>query len=93
MSTAPTGPRPILAGSQPTAIWTVSWRQVGLAGLGFLYLVGLGWQGRTAVLTKEGTIQLMSGGTLVMIEGSGSEADRRAFLSAIDLAAIEKAGG
>ena len=50
-------------------------------------------QGRTAVLTKEGTIQLMSGGTLVMIEGSGSEADKRAFLNAIDLAAIEKAGG
>lgn len=50
-------------------------------------------QGKTAVLTKEGNVQLLSGGTLVIIEGSGSEADKRAFLGAMDLKALEAAGG
>ena len=49
--------------------------------------------GRTAVLTKDGKVQLLTGGTLVMIEGSGNEADKRAFLGAIDLKALEQAGG
>lgn len=50
-------------------------------------------QGRVAVATREGAVQLMSGGTFITIEGSAPEADKRAFLSAIDLAALEKAGG
>lgn len=50
-------------------------------------------QGKTAVLTKEGNVQLLSGGTLVIIEGSGSEADKRALLGAMDLKALEAAGG
>lgn len=50
-------------------------------------------QGRTAVVTKDGAVQLLSGATFITIEGDASEAEKKAFLSAIDLAAVEKAGG
>jgi hypothetical protein len=49
-------------------------------------------RGKTAVLTREGTIQIVLGKAFVIIEGSGSEADKRAYLDALDLAAIEKFG-
>ncbi|MFG1402488.1 hypothetical protein [Xanthobacter sediminis] len=49
--------------------------------------------GRTAVITRDGTVQFVGGGSLVMIEGNAGEAEKRAFLSAIDLAALEKSGG
>lgn len=50
-------------------------------------------QGRSAVVTKDGAVQLLTGANFIIIDGSASEADKRAFLSAIDLAALEKAGG
>jgi hypothetical protein len=50
-------------------------------------------KGKTAVFTSEGQIQLVVGRAFVTIEGSGTEADKRAFLDALDLAAIEKFGG
>lgn len=49
-------------------------------------------RGKTALLAQ-GKIQVLLGRTLVIIEGSGSEADKRAFLDALDLAAIEAFNG
>ncbi|MGE4373838.1 MAG: hypothetical protein AB7E29_13255 [Xanthobacter sp.] len=49
------------------------------------------FQGRTAVMTREGGIQLMGGDAYITIEGSASEANKRMFLEAIDLDAVEKA--
>lgn len=49
-------------------------------------------KGKTAVLTREGAIQMVLGKAFVIIEGSGSEADKRAYLDALDFAAIEKFG-
>ncbi|MGQ3674388.1 hypothetical protein ACT6QH_02645 [Xanthobacter sp. TB0139] len=49
------------------------------------------FQGRTAVMTREGAIQLMGGDAYITIEGSASEADKRMFLEAIDLDSVEKA--
>lgn len=49
-------------------------------------------KGKTAVLTREGAIQILLGKTFVTIEGSGTEADKRAYLDALDFAAIEKFG-
>lgn len=50
-------------------------------------------QGRTAVVTREGAVQMLSGASFITIEGEASEADKKAFLSAIDVAALEKVGG
>ncbi|MFG1295444.1 hypothetical protein [Xanthobacter variabilis] len=50
-------------------------------------------RGRTAVVTKDGAVQLLSGATFITIDGNAGEAEKKAFLSAIDLAALEKAGG
>jgi len=60
-----------------------------LGAMGKVFRVG----NRTAVATREGTVQMLSGSTFIIIEGSAPEADKKAFLSAIDLAALEKAGG
>lgn len=49
-------------------------------------------KGKTAVLTREGTIQIVLGKTFVTIEGSGTKADKRTYLDALDLAAIERFG-
>ncbi len=49
-------------------------------------------RGRTAVLTREGAIQIVLGKTFVTIEGSASEAAKRAYLDLLDIAAIEKFG-
>lgn len=49
-------------------------------------------QGRTAVVTRDGAVQLLSGSTFITIEGKASEEDKKAFLGAIDLAALEKVG-
>lgn len=49
-------------------------------------------KGKTAVLTREGAIQIVLGKAFVTIEGSGSEADKRAYLDALDFGAIEKFG-
>jgi hypothetical protein len=46
--------------------------------------------GKTAVRTRDGKIQVLLGRTLVMIEGSANEQEKRALLELIDLAAIEK---
>ncbi|MDQ0505467.1 hypothetical protein [Xanthobacter agilis] len=50
-------------------------------------------QGRMAVVTRDGAVQMLSGGTFITIEGNASEAEKKAFLSALDLAGIEKSGG
>ncbi len=46
--------------------------------------------GKTAVRTRDGRIQMLLGRTLVMVEGSANEQEKRALLELIDLAAIEK---
>ncbi len=46
--------------------------------------------GKTAVRTRDGKIQMLLGRTLVMIEGSANEQEKRALLELIDFAAIEK---
>lgn len=50
-------------------------------------------RGKTAVLSRDGNIQVLLGRTLIIIEGSGNEADKRALLDALDLAAIESFNG
>ncbi|KAF0132816.1 MAG: hypothetical protein FD152_1769 [Xanthobacteraceae bacterium] len=50
-------------------------------------------KGKTAVLSRDGNIQVLLGRTLIIIEGSGNEAEKRALLDALDLAAIESFNG
>ncbi|WP_439573217.1 hypothetical protein [Phreatobacter sp.] len=50
-------------------------------------------KGKTAVLGRDGNIQVLLGRTLITIEGSGTEAEKRSFLDRLDLAAIEGFNG
>lgn len=51
------------------------------------------FKGKTAVLGRDGNIQLLLGRTLVIVEGSGTEAEKRALLDRLDIAAIEAFSG
>lgn len=46
-------------------------------------------KGRVGVLTGEGEIQMVLGKSYLTVSGSGSEADKRAMLELIDVAAVE----
>ncbi|MFC3695303.1 hypothetical protein [Chenggangzhangella methanolivorans] len=46
-------------------------------------------KGRVAVLTGENEIQMVLGKSYVTVTGSGAEADKRAILDLVDLAAVE----
>ncbi|QCK86135.1 hypothetical protein E8L99_10420 [Phreatobacter aquaticus] len=50
-------------------------------------------KGKTALLGRDGNIQMIVGKALIMIEGSGTETEKRSFLEALDIAAIERFGG
>lgn len=50
-------------------------------------------KGKTAVLARDGNIQVLLGRTLVTIEGSANEQEKRALLDALDLVAIEGFNG
>lgn len=50
-------------------------------------------KGKTAVLSRDGNIQVLLGRTLIIIEGSGNEQDKRALLDGLDLPAIESFNG
>jgi hypothetical protein len=49
-------------------------------------------KGKTALLGRDGNIQMIVGKALIMIEGSGTEAEKRGFLDALDIGAIERFG-
>lgn len=49
-------------------------------------------KGKTAVVTRDGDIQMVLGKTFITIDGSAKEAEKRLFLDALDLAAIEGYG-
>lgn len=51
------------------------------------------FKGKTAVIGRDGNIQVLLGRTLISIEGSGTEAEKRALLEAIDIAAVEAFNG
>ena len=50
-------------------------------------------KGKTALLGRDCNIQMIVGKALIMIEGSGTEAEKRSFLEALDIGAIERFGG
>lgn len=50
-------------------------------------------RGKTALLGRDGNIQMVVGKALIMIEGSGTEAEKRAFLETLDITEIERFGG
>lgn len=50
-------------------------------------------KGKTALLARDGNIQVLLGRTLVTIEGSANEQEKRALLDALDLVAIEGFNG
>ena len=51
------------------------------------------FKGKTAVHSRDGNIQVLLGRTLIILEGSGTEAEKRALLDLLDIPAIESFNG